>query len=54
MNHETPLRKVPVDLEELCAALDDASYEHRYFLDTATGEVIRHCDAGSDAGGAVS
>jgi hypothetical protein len=34
VNDEQPLRKVPVDLDELCAAFDDASYEHRYFLDT--------------------
>lgn len=40
MNHEQPLRKIPVELAELCAAVDDASLEHRYFLDTETGEVI--------------
>ena len=40
MNENQPLRKVSVDLDELCAALDDASFEHRYFLDTETGEVI--------------
>ena len=40
MNHKQPLRKVQVNLDELCAAIDDASFEHRYFLDTETGEVI--------------
>jgi hypothetical protein len=29
-----------VDLEELRFAMEDASYEHRYFLDTETGDVI--------------
>jgi hypothetical protein len=40
VNDEQPLRKVPVHLDELCAALDDANREHRYFLDTETGEVV--------------
>jgi len=40
MNDERPRRKVRVDLQELRFALEDASYEHRYFLDTETGEVI--------------
>ena len=40
MNDEQPKRKVTVDLEELRFAIEDASYEHRYFLDTETGEVI--------------
>ena len=39
MNDETQLREVLVDLDALCAALTDASDEHRYFLDTETGEV---------------
>ncbi len=40
MNDEQPRRKVRVDLEELRFAMEDASYEHRYFLDTETGDVI--------------
>ena len=40
MNDQKPLRNVQVDIVDLCAAIDDASYEHRYFLDTGTGEVI--------------
>jgi hypothetical protein len=40
VNDEQPRRKVRVDLEELRFAMEDASYEHRYFLDTETGDVI--------------
>jgi hypothetical protein len=40
MNDERPRRKVRVDLQELRFALDGASYEHHYFLDTETGELI--------------
>jgi Uncharacterised protein family (UPF0158) len=40
MNDEQPRRTVQVDLEELQFAMEDASFEHRYFLDTETGEVI--------------
>ena len=40
MNDEHLRRKVRVDLEELRLAMEDASYEHRYFLDTETGDVI--------------
>jgi len=40
MSDERPRRKVRVDLEELRFAMEDAAYEHRYFLDTETGDVI--------------
>lgn len=40
MNDAQPRRKVAVDLEELRFAMEDASYDHGYFLDTETGEVI--------------
>lgn len=40
MEDAQPRRKVAVDLEELRFAMEDASYDHRYFLDTETGEVI--------------
>jgi hypothetical protein len=40
MNDEQPRRKVRAELEELRSAMEDSSYEHRYFLDTETGEVI--------------
>jgi len=29
-----------VDLDELCSALGDSSYEHQYYLDLATGEIL--------------
>ena len=40
MNDEQPRRTVRVELEELRFAIEDASYDHRYFLDTETGELI--------------
>ena len=40
MNDDQPLRTIPVLLDVLAAALDDASFEHEYFLDTETGEII--------------
>ena len=40
MNDERFRRKVRVDLKELRFAMEDATYEHQYFLDTETGEVI--------------
>ena len=40
MNDERPRRKVRVDLQELRFAMEDATYEHQYFLETETGEVI--------------
>ena len=40
MNDGQPRRTVRVDLDELRFAIEDASYDHRYFLDTETGDVI--------------
>lgn len=40
MNDEQSRRKVRVDVDELRFAMEDASYEHRYFLDIVTGDVI--------------
>jgi Uncharacterised protein family (UPF0158) len=40
MSDEQSRRRVRVDFEELRFAMEDASYEHQYFLDTETGEVI--------------
>jgi len=40
MNDERSRRKVRVDLQELRFAMEDATYEHQYFLDTQTGEVV--------------
>jgi hypothetical protein len=33
-------RRLQVDLDELCYALDDSSYEHDYYLDLETGELL--------------
>ena len=33
-------RKLKVDLEDLCFAQEDSSYEHDHFLDLQTGELI--------------
>jgi len=33
-------KRLSVDLEQLCYALDDSSYEHSYYLDLETGEPI--------------
>jgi uncharacterized protein UPF0158 len=40
VNDEQSRPAVRVDFEELRCAMEDASYEHHYFLDTQTGEVI--------------
>lgn len=29
-----------IDIEELCAAMEDGSYEHEYYLDLDSGEVL--------------
>jgi hypothetical protein len=31
--------QLPIDLQELCFAFEDSSYDHRYFLDVQTGAV---------------
>ncbi|MDY6912733.1 MAG: UPF0158 family protein, partial [Chloroflexota bacterium] len=33
-------RKLKVDLDDICFALEDGSYEHGHFLDLQTGELI--------------
>jgi hypothetical protein len=40
LNDEQSRRKVRVDLPELRFAMEDATYQHQYFLDTETGETI--------------
>jgi Uncharacterised protein family (UPF0158) len=40
VNDQQSRPTVRVDFEELRFAMEDASYEHQYFLDTETGEVI--------------
>ena len=29
-----------IDLNELCEAMEDSSYEHDYYLDLETGEIL--------------
>lgn len=40
MTEEKGLRKLNIDISELIFAMDDASYEHSYYLDVETGKTI--------------
>ena len=33
-------KRLSVDLDQLCYALDDSSYEHSYYLDLETGQLL--------------
>jgi len=33
-------KSLKIDLDELCAAMEDSSYEHEYYLDLNTGEIL--------------
>ena len=33
-------KALKIDLDELCSAMADSSYEHEYFLDLETGEIL--------------
>jgi len=33
-------RPLKIDLDELCSAIEDNSYEHEYYLDLETGEIL--------------
>ncbi len=33
-------RTLKIDLDELCSAMEDSSYEHEYYLDLETGEML--------------
>ena len=33
-------RSLKVNLDELCSAMDDSSYEHEHYLDLKTGEIL--------------
>lgn len=37
-----------VDLDELCSAMEDSSYEHEYYLDLETGEILFLSEYGDD------
>ena len=33
-------KRLKLDMDELCLAMEDASYEHGYYLDIETGEIL--------------
>jgi len=33
-------KSLKIDLDELCSAMEDSSYEHEYYLDLKTGEIL--------------
>jgi len=33
-------KSLNIDLDELCSAIEDSSYEHEYYLDLETGEIL--------------
>ena len=33
-------KTLKVDLDELCSAMEDGSYEHNYYLDLGTAEIV--------------
>jgi hypothetical protein len=33
-------RSLKIDLDELCSAMEDSSFEHEYYLDLTTGEIL--------------
>jgi len=33
-------KTLKIDLDELCSAIEDSSYEHKYYLDLETGEIL--------------
>ena len=33
-------KALKIDLDELCSAMEDSSYEHEYYLDLETGEIL--------------
>jgi hypothetical protein len=33
-------KQLNIDLDELCEAMEDSSYEHEYYLDLETGEIL--------------
>src|SRR5271157_3865226 len=33
-------KRLKIDLDELCSAMSDSSYDHEYYLDIKTGEII--------------
>ena len=33
-------KTLKIELDELCSAIEDSSYEHEYYLDLETGEIL--------------
>lgn len=33
-------KRLNVDLDQLCSAMEDSSYQHEYYLDLKTGEIV--------------
>ena len=33
-------KRLKIDLDELCSAMEDSSYRHNYYLDLKTGEIF--------------
>ena len=38
--HMEAKKRLKIDLDELCSAMDDSSYEHEYYLNLQTGEIL--------------
>lgn len=41
-------RTLKIDMDGLCSAMDDSSYEHYYYLDLQTGEIVFISDYASE------
>ncbi len=42
-------RAVKINLDELCLAMEDSAYDHDYYLDLETGEIVFISDYIDDA-----
>jgi hypothetical protein len=40
MDYAMEKKVLDIDLDELCQAMDDSSYEHDYYLDLETGDIL--------------
>lgn len=43
------VKNLKIAMEDLCIAMDDASYEHQYYLDLQTGELIFFSEYATDS-----
>lgn len=41
-------KTLKIDLDELCSAMENSSYEHNYYLDLSTGEIVLISDSMDD------